>query len=340
MTHPQHPQLTPLTEGAGDYLDVRVRQGQLMLVRVWDVAQEVITANNPDGWVYPRDKSKEPFPNSVVRAAIVDLGVNGADGLPGKVYPEAWIQASSIMKEAKKWKGQLKLVLWKQKDPADKSSLYDVYDMSGDSNAVAVFENFINRHPEFYDLVAPEPYEPRKREQRQPPGMQQTPQQPWGPQVPYQGQQQPGYYGQQPPQQPWQPPVPPQQAPSQWNTAAPPPDYYTQQPQWAQQSQNAQPTTPAGHFNPQYGVPQVQQYPTVQPPQSPDPWAQQQGQQPYSGPPAQQGPPPQQWQPQQPQQAPQGAPGSFFQASQGQQGPQPPRQVNHQGWPQDQDPPF
>lgn len=316
-----HPQLTPLTEGAGDYLDVRARQGQLMLVRVWDVAQEVITANNPDGWVYPRDKSKEPFPNSVVRAAIVDLGMNGIDGLPGKVYPEAWIQASSIMKEAKKWKGQLKLVLWKQKDPTDKSSLYDIFDMSGDQAAVAVYQDFVTRHPEFFDLTAPEPYEPRRREQRQPP----VPPQPQY-QQPY-GQPQPGWNSQ-PPQQ-WQPPVPPAQPPSQWNTAAPPPEYYTQQP-------------PSQYPQPGYNAPQIQGYMNQMPPQQQDPWAQQQQppQQPYSGPPAQQGPPPQQWQGQQPQQAPQGAPGSFFQASQGQQGPQPPRPVNHQGWPQDQDPPF
>lgn len=326
-----HPQLTPLNEGGGDYLDIRARQGQLMLVRVWDVAEEVITANNPDGWVYPRDKTKEPFPNSVVRAAIVDLGVNGADGLPGKVYPEAWIQASSIMKEAKKWKGQLKLVVWKQKDPTDKSSLYDIFDMTGDQAAVALFQNYVERHPEFYDLTPPEPYEPRRREQRQPPGAQpQTQQQPWAQQQPYQGQQQPGYYGQQPPQQQWQPPIPPAQPPSQWNTAAPPPEYYTQQPQWAQQQ------------HPQHGVPQVQQYPTVQPPQQ------------YQAPAVSGtwGSPPQQdpgygWQGQgqqmqQPpqQQAPQGQPGSFFRASQGQQGPQAPRPVNHQGWPQNEEPPF
>lgn len=298
-----HPQLTPLNEGGGDYLDIRARQGQLMVVRVWDVAQEVITANNPDGWVYPRDKTKEPFPNSVVRAAIVDLGINGTDGLPGKVYPEAWIQASSIMKEAKKWKGQLKLVLWKQKDPTDKSSLYDIFDMSGDQNAVAAYQDFVTRHPEFFDLTAPEPYEPRRREQRQPP----APPQPQY-QQPY-GQPQPGWNSQ-PPQQ-WQPPVPPAQPPSQWNTAAPPPEYYTQQPpQWAQQQAPPQ-QWQAPATSGTWGSPSQQ-----------DPWAQQQ---PYSGPPAPQGAPQQQWQQQPPQQAPQGAPGSFFAASQGQPTPQYPQ---------------
>jgi hypothetical protein len=327
-----YPSLTPINQGNGEYLDVRARQGQLMLVRVWDVAEEVVTANNPDGWVYPR--GKDPFPNKVVRAAIADLGQPGADGQPGKVFPEAWIQASSLMKEIRKWAGQLKLVIWRQKDPSDKSSLYDLTDMSGDAQAMAMYEDFMKRHPEFFELTAPAPYERRVREQRQPPAQRPPQQDQW--QQPY-GQQQPGW-NQQPPQQ-WQPPVPPAQPPAAWNTAAPPPEYYTQQPQWAQQQQGPPPQQAPQYPQPGYNAPQIQGY-MQQMDQAPP-----QG---YGQPPAPQGPP-QQWQPQgppqqgpPPPQAPQGG-GSFFAASQGQPAPQQwqsPQQPNHQGQWQNDEPPF
>lgn len=311
MTQPNP--FTPVGQGGGTpgagYLDIRIRQGNPMIVKVWDNPEYVRTANNKDGMVYPKDNG-EPFPNRAVRAAIVDLNATAPDGTPGILYPESWIQASSLMKEAKKWIGAVKLVRWKQTGPLDgfgvpdKSAPYEITDLMGDQAVVAQAMAWMQAHPEFDALQPPAPYDGK-------PPTPKAPQQ----QQPFYGQQQPGYYGQQPPQQPWQPPVPPQQPPQQWNTAAPPPEYYTQQPQWAQQQQQQGPPQPG------YNAPQIAQYMQQQ-----DQWAQQgppQG--PYGGPPAQQGPPQQQWQQQPPQQAPQGAPGSFFDASQGQQGPQTPQ---------------
>jgi hypothetical protein len=292
------------TAGAG-YLDIQVRQGNPMIVKVWDNPEYVRTANNKDGMVYPKDNG-EPFPNRAVRAAIVDLNAIAPDGTPGVLYPESWIQASSLMKEAKKWIGQgVKLVRWEQTGPRDgfgapdKSAPYTITDLSGDPGIVAQAVAWMQAHPEFDTLQPPAPYDGKPPA----PKVEQAQQQPWGPNVPY-GQPQPGW-NQQPPQQ-WQPPVPPAQPSAAWNTATPPPEYYQQTPQWVQQQQQQQ---AAQRPEPGYNAPQIQQYMNQMPPQQP--------QGPYGQPPAPQGPPQQQY----PQQAPQGTPGSFFDASQGQQGP-------------------
>jgi hypothetical protein len=300
--------------GSPDRLDIKLRQNQLMIVKVWDVAEYVRTPTNKDGMV--RIAGRDPFPNRAVRAMVVDItGNNGA----GVLYPETWFQAASMMKPMGKWKGQLKLVSWVQaQEPKDaygnpaQTNPYSINDHSGDPAAIATAQAWLAAHPEFDTVAPPEPYDGKPPA----PEVPQTQQDPWaqGPQQPYYGQQ-PGYG--QPPQQ-WQPPVPPQQPPSQWNTAAPPPEYYTQQPQWAQQQQQ-QPYQqgPQVPVNPQYPQgPQVRMG-VQMPPQQP--------QGPYGGPPAQQGPPQQQWQQQPQQQAPQGAPGSFFDAAQGQPTPNTPQ---------------
>lgn len=307
MTNP----FTPINQST-DRLNIAQRGNQPMIVKVWDAPEYVRTPHNKDGMVYPKDG--DPFPNRAVRALVVDLGALGEDGQPGKVYPETWFQAYSLMKPMKGWVGQLKLITWAQdQEPRDQygnpkqTNPYTVTDHSGNEHAVAMAQDYFARHPEFHDIPAPAPYDGKPPVPTQP--QHQAPPQPWN---------------QQPPQH-WQPPTPPQQPPSPWNTASPPPGYYQQQPPqyqqdpWAQQSHNAQPTqlspgAPQGY----YGPPQ-----------------------PASAPPA----PPYQGQGyQQPPQAPQGAPGSFFQAAAGQQGPPPqqylPNQPGPQGQWQNQEPPF
>lgn len=287
--------------GSPDRLDIKLRQNQLMIVKVWDTIEYVRTPTNKDGMV--RLPGRDPFPNRAVRAMVVDIaGNNGA----GAMFPETWFQAASLMKPMGKWKGQLKLVSWVQaQEPKDaygnpaQTNPYSIMDHSGQPDAIALAQAWLAAHPEFDQVNPPEPYDGK------PPAPEQ-PEQQWG-QGPY-GQQ--GGWNQQPPQQ-WQPPVPPQQPPQQWNTAAPPPEYYSQQPQWAQQQQQ-----PPAQPQPGYNAPQIQQYMNQMPPQQP--------QGPYGQPPQQQGPPQYQGQPQPPQQAPQGG-GSFFDASQGQQGPQVPQ---------------
>jgi hypothetical protein len=290
--------------GSPDRLDIKLRQNQLMIVKVWDVAEYVRTPTNKDGMV--RIAGRDPFPNRAVRAMVVDItGNNGA----GVLYPETWFQAASMMKPMGKWKGQLKLVSWVQaQEPKDaygnpaQTNPYSINDHSGDPAAIATAQAWLAAHPEFDTVNPPEPYDGKPPA----PEVPQTQQDPWGhaPQQPFYGQQQPGGWNQQPPQQ-WQPPVPPAQPPAAWNTATPPPEYYQQTPQWVQQQQQ--------HPHPQQpgysGPPQVQGYPMVQPPQQP------QGS--YGQPPVPQGHPQQQPS----QQAPQGTPGSFFEAAQGQQGP-------------------
>lgn len=284
--------------GSPDRLDIKIRQNQLMIVKVWDVAEYVRTPTNKDGMV--RISGRDPFPNRAVRAMVVDItGNNGA----GVLYPETWFQAASMMKPMGKWKNQLKLVSWVQaQEPKDaygnpaQTNPYSINDHSGDPAAIATAQAWLAAHPEFDTVAPPEPYDGKPPAPEAP----QAQQDPWaagpyGQQQPqYGGQQQPGWNQQ--PQQQWQPPVPPQQPPAQWNTAAPPPEYYQQTPQWVQQQQ----------------APQAKGYP-------------QQPQVPYGQPSTQQGPPQQQWQQPPAQQAPQGAPGSFFDASQGQQGPQAPQ---------------
>lgn len=289
---------TPVGQGGGTpgagYLDIRVRQGNPMIVKVWDNPEYVRTANNKDGMVYPKNGG-EPFPNRAVRAAVVDLNAVAPDGSAGILYQETWIQASSLMKEARKWTGQTKLVSWKQTGPLDgfgvpdKSAPYEITDLTGNQALVGQAMAWIAAHPEWNDLQPPAPYD----------GKPPVPQQPQG-------------WNQQPPQQ-WQPPVPPQQPPAAWNTAAPPPEYYTQQPQWAQQQQAQQAPVSPQYPQPGYNAPQAQGYMQQMPQQPP-----QQG---YGQPQVPQGPPPQQYQ----QQAPQGPGGSFFAASQGQQAPQVPQ---------------
>jgi|SRR5687768_228545 len=248
MTSPFSP-----TTGNTEYLDTRKRGNQLMIVRVWDVPEYVRTPHNKDGMV--RIAGREPFPNRAVRAAVVDLSAIGADGQPGKLYAETWFQAASLMKDMKKWVGQLKLITWMQdQHPQDaygnpaQTNPYTITDHSGNPEAVAVAVDYLTRHPEFNDLAPPAPYDGKppveapayaQPPQQYPPYGQQMQQQPYAPGNQYQQnfqQAQPGYQQAQPPQ--------PQQQSAPWNTAAPPPSYY-------QQAQGAPPQQFQSPFPPQ-----------------------------------------------------------------------------------------
>ena len=316
MTNPENP-FAP--QGSTDRLDVRARQGKLMIIKVRDKIQYVRSKEHPDGMVHKQ--GKDPFPNSAIRVDVADLDLQAPDGSWGVIYPASWFQAASLMKILRPWiGGQMHLVRWDQINPMDKSSTYNLTELHGDPAMVQRGQEFLAAHPEFLTLPEPPAWDgappPPPQPQQQPQWQGHNYGQPsWA-----QQQSQPGY------------PMPPQQPPAAWNTAAPPPEYYQQGYGWQGQGQQMQP-----------------------PQQQPDPWAQ--PQQPYSGPPAQQGPP-QQWQqqppapqgqwqqqgpPQQAPQAQQGAPGSFFAAA-AQQPPQqwgPPQQPqNHHGNWQNEEPPF
>lgn len=285
---------TPIGQN-DDRLDIAKRGGQLMIVKVWDVPEYVRTPHNKDGMV--RVDGRDPFPNRAVRAAVVDLGDVGPDGLPGRLYQETWFQAFSLMKDTRKWVGQLKLITWMQdQEPRDaygnpkQTNPYTITDYSGNAAAVELAQEYLARHPEFHDLPAPEPYDgkpPAEAPQYAPPSPpmyspqpgygQQGPPPGWGTRYPQAQPQQPDWqspqayppaqpaYQQPPAPQPWQQGPPPQQYPQQqpaaWNTAAPPPGYQPPQQQYPpQQAPQAQP----GSF---YDA--VQQMPPGQIPQGP-----------------------------------------------------------------------
>lgn len=150
-------------EGEVDYFDAAEAQNHLLIIRAFDAPKYYRTENNPDGMVHPgRGKDFEPFPNTVVRCAVVDLD---ADGGP-HIYPQAVLFPFSITRIAKSWLGKgPQLLMWrktgnKQTDP------YELRNMRGDEAAVKAGVEFLDAHPEFLQIAAPEPYDetPPRRE--------------------------------------------------------------------------------------------------------------------------------------------------------------------------------
>jgi hypothetical protein len=241
-----------------DYFDAEAAQGHLLIVKVHDVATYFRTRNNPDGMVHPtRGATWEPFPNSVVRASVVDLNVAGDDGALGKVFAEVVIFPSSLTKIMKTWPGKgMRLLVWNKTGPKQ-TDPYAMMNMAGNEQAAAAANDFLTRHPEFDQIPAPEPYDGK------PP------------------QQQPVYQG----------------APPPYGTQQGPPQGYGQQPgwqadPWGSQVPQQQYGPPQGQ-QPGWNAPQIQQYMNQMPPQGPPPnqgWQQppQNQQQPvYQGPPQQ-----------------------------------------------------
>lgn len=217
-----------------DYFDASAAQGHLLIVRVFDAPQYYRSTNNPDGMVHPvpgRSKFTEPFPNSVVRAAIVDLDVAADDGTRGKLYEEAVLFPSSLTGTMRKWvkKGMKLLVM--RKDGPRQTDPYVLTNMAGNPQAVAIGNEYLSRHPEFLTLVGPEPYDGR------PPASMQ------GTGYPPQGQQ--GNWNQQ---------QPPQQ--NQWNQQQAPPQNqqppqngggWNQPDPWSAGAQTQPPAAPQGN---------------------------------------------------------------------------------------------
>lgn len=244
--------------GPVDYFNNEQASQHLLIFVAHDAPQYFRTQNNPDGMVHPsRGATWAPFPNTVVRGHIADLDVADADGSRGKIYQDAVVFPSSLVKVMRKWPGTgPKLLKWwktgpKQTDP------YDMVNMAGDPTAVAVAEEFLSRHPEFLTLPAPEPYEGKAPEPQGPPVMQGAGYPPQGygqPAYPGQGQpiygagyqapdpwaQQPqgGGYGYGAPQQQ----RPPQAPPQQWGQD----QGYNQHPPRQPQQWNQQPPAPQG----------------------------------------------------------------------------------------------
>lgn len=206
-----------------DYFDASEAQGHLLIVKVWDAPQYYRSQNNPDGMVYPvpgRSRFTDPFPNSVVRAVIVDLDVAEVDGSRGKIYPEAVIFPSSLTGTLKRWVNKPeKLLVWRKNGPRQ-TDPYELTNMAGNQQAVAIGKDYLARHPEFYTLTPPMPYDghPPQNLQGQPP-QQRAPQQNWN----GGGQQQGGWNQGQPQQRPqgsgWGSDLGPQQPPQQPQSA-------------------------------------------------------------------------------------------------------------------------
>jgi hypothetical protein len=205
--------------GPVDYFDNNAAQNHLLIFVAQDAPEYFRTSNNPDGMVHPtRGATWSPFPNTVVRGLIADLDVPAEDGSRGKIYQGAVIFPSSLVRTMKKWPGTPpKLLKWwktgpKQTDP------YELVNMAGDQNAVAVADEFLARHPEFLTLPAPDPYDGKAPDPQQYPPQGYPPYPPQGYGPPPQGYgPQPGYGPPAGPpqgyQDPWaqRPPQPPQQ---------------------------------------------------------------------------------------------------------------------------------
>ena len=198
MTSP----FTPVQQGStdpDDYFDPMKQQGHLLIVRVHAEAQGVVTKHCPDGW--QRRPGRDPRINNALQVSIVDLNWQDPNGTLGKIYPEAMIYTGTLVGGLKRAVGETKLLIWKQKDfpkdaygNPDKTNPYDIMDMSGNEQAVAAANTFLQAHPEFMTIPAPAPYQAPAPPPQQPP----------------------------PPPQQWQQPA---QPPASWNTAAPPQQY-------------------------------------------------------------------------------------------------------------------
>jgi len=215
--------------GPVDYFDNNAASGHRLIVKIQDAPEYFRTQNNPDGMVHPtRGATWAPFPNTVVRGWVVDLDVAAADGSRGKLYEGAVIFPSSLVRTMKRWVSDEhpKLLMWRKTGPKQ-TDPYELFNMAGDAEAVAIADEYLARNPQVLGTPAPEAYN------GQPPAPQQYQQGPPGygapaGQYPPQGYQGQGYgpqqgYGQ--PQPGWnQPPAPPQQG--GWNP--PPPDPWNQ----------------------------------------------------------------------------------------------------------------
>lgn len=148
----------PNAEEEQDYFDAALACKHLLIIRAFDAPRYYRTENNQDGLVWPnrsRGQTFEPFPNMVVRAAVADLDVEG-----GKIYPAAVLFPFTITKVAKNWVGKgPQLVMWR-KGP-NQTDPYELRNMRGNEGAVKAGVAFLDAHPEFLTLPAPEPYDER-----------------------------------------------------------------------------------------------------------------------------------------------------------------------------------
>ncbi len=146
----------PNAEDEQDYFDAAQACKHLLIVRAFDAPRYYRTENNQDGMVWPnrsRGQTFKPFPNMVVRAAVADLDVED-----GKIYPNAVLFPFTITKVAKLWVGKgPQLVMWR-KGP-NQTDPYELRNMRGDEAAVKAGVEFLDAHPEFLELPAPEPYD-------------------------------------------------------------------------------------------------------------------------------------------------------------------------------------
>lgn len=140
----------------GELFDPRSHQGHLLIVRVWDDVSPVVTKFCPTGYV---ERNGKRWANNAVRCSIVDLDELGEDGQPGKVYPEVMIFTGLLVADLKRDVGRKILVVWRQKDPTDKSSPYTITEMKSNEKAYALGMDFMTRHPEFDQIQAPPPWQ-------------------------------------------------------------------------------------------------------------------------------------------------------------------------------------
>lgn len=147
--------------GSSEQFETKAHQDHLLIVKLWDEISPVITEHCPTGYVTRQGKE---WPNNALRASIVDLDMDADDGSRGRVYPQAMILTGLLIAELKRSVGKTLLLIWKQKDPSDKSSPYSVYEMKHDSNAVDLGRKWLNDHPEFKSIPAPPPWTATPRE--------------------------------------------------------------------------------------------------------------------------------------------------------------------------------
>lgn len=155
MTSPFTP-IVPNTGGGNeDLFEPKKVQGSLLIVRVFDVPDHVITKFRPDGLVhFKKDGEEKTFPNTTVRAAIADVENN-------KVWPCVMIHAGGLVKEMKTWVDQgPKLLVWNQDDPSQQNSPYRIMDMSAKPLFVKQAMAWLAENPGFMELPAPDVWDP------------------------------------------------------------------------------------------------------------------------------------------------------------------------------------
>lgn len=148
--------IVPAASGDEDRFDPKKTQGNLLIIRVFDAPDHVITSFRPDGLVHwkTKDGEEKTMPNTAVRVAVADVEND-------KVYPLAWIYPSSLVKEMKTWVDQgPKLLVWNQDNPEVQTSPYRIMDMSGKALFVKQATAWLAEHPDFLELPAPEKWDP------------------------------------------------------------------------------------------------------------------------------------------------------------------------------------